>query len=427
MDTTLSTKVCPNCGGNRPHVFHHVANVPVNSCLLYENRKGAIDLPCGNIDLSFCPDCSFVYNAAWHPERTTYNEDYEETQEFSDTFSTYQKQQAMDLLARYGVLGKEIVEIGCGKGEFLSLLCELGRNHGVGYDPSFVPNRRNGIPHSIEFKRELFTSSTVQAPPDLVCCKMTLEHIGATRSFVQAIRRIASRERGTVVFIQVPDVRRILWEAAFWDVYYEHCSYFSPDSLQRVLRDAGFDVLRMETGFGGQYLTIEARVARAAVAHAELPSPATDDLASAVTRYDERANHSIASWSKLLSVAARMGKRTVLWGSGSKAVAFLSAVGADAEIDYLIDINPYRWGKFVPGSGKQIMPPEVVLKSPPDLVIAMNPNYVDEIANGLRALRCSTATLLALGTDVPQALPGMIAGPRVAWAHASPAPSQDTI
>lgn len=421
MDQNLSAKVCPNCGGNRPRFFHRIADVPVNSCLLYENRKGAIDLPCGNIDMTFCPDCSFVYNAAWRPERTTYNANYEETQEFSDTFSTYQKRQAMDLLTRYGVIGKEIVEIGCGKGEFLSLLCELGRNRGVGYDPSFVPNRRNASP-GVEFKRELFTSSTSQSPPDLVCCKMTLEHISETRLFVENIRRIASPERGTVVCIQVPDVRRILSEAAFWDVYYEHCSYFSPTSLQRLLGDAGFDVLRIETGFGEQYLTIEARAARTPAAPADSArSDRTDDLHAAVSRYADMATRSIAGWSGLLHLAARMGKRTVLWGSGSKAVAFLSAVGADAEIEYLIDINPYRWGKFVPGSGKQIMPPEVILKSPPDLVIAMNPNYIDEISGALRGLRCSTAALLALGADLPHVLPNAIDWPRASWAHAHPA------
>src|SRR5262249_31624361 len=154
---------------------------------------------------------------------------------------------------------KEIVEIGCGKGEFLSLLCEQGGNRGIGYDPSFVPNRRNGIPSLVEFRRELFTSATRQSPPDLICCKMTLEHISAARLFIRNIRRISSPERGTVIFIQVPDVRRILSEAAFWDVYYEHCSYFSPTSLRRLLADAGFEVLRLETNFGGQYLTIEAR------------------------------------------------------------------------------------------------------------------------------------------------------------------------
>jgi hypothetical protein len=418
MEQNLAARACPNCGGNRPYLFHRIADVPVNSCLLYENRKGAIDLACGNIDLTFCPDCSFVYNAAWRPERTTYNADYEETQEFSDTFSTYQKRQAMDLLARYGVIGKKIVEIGCGKGEFLSLLCELGHNSGVGYDPSFVPSRRNASTN-VEFRRELFTSTTSQSPPDLVCCKMTLEHISETRLFVENIRRIASPERGTVVCIQVPDVRRILSEAAFWDVYYEHCSYFSPTSLQRVLRDAGFDVLRIETGFGEQYLTLEARAARTPADPAGLPQPDRgDDLHAAVSRYSDMATRSIAGWRELLRVAARMGKRTVLWGSGSKAVAFLSAVGADSEIDYLIDINPYRWGKYVPSSGKQIMPPEVVTKSPPDLVIAMNPNYIDEISSALRRLRCSTATLLALGTDLPGVLPTTFEWPKASWTHA---------
>ena len=417
MDAIPSGQTCPNCDGRRTYAFHHIANVPVNSCLLYENRKGATNLRCGNIDLSFCPDCGFVYNTEWRPDQTTYGDHYEDTQEFSGTFSAYQKQQAIDLLARYGVVEKEIVDIGCGKGEFLSLLCELGRNRGVGYDPSFVTGRRNGIPSGLEFKRELFTAATNQSPPDLVCCKMTLEHISASRQFVRSIRKIASPKRGTVVCIQVPDVRRILSEAAFWDVYYEHCSYFSPSSLQRVLRESGFEVLRVESGFGGQYLTIEARAVGIPPASANSQPEAADDLESAVAQFSDMAARSIAAWKKLLHQTASMGRRSVLWGSGSKAVAFMSAVGNDAEIEYLIDINPYRWGKFVPGSGKQIMPPEVILKHPPDLVIAMNPNYIDEISSSLSALGCSTAMLLALGVDSPQAVHNAIEAPRTEWAN----------
>src|SRR5262249_31924247 len=156
---------------------------------------------------------AFIFNAAWKPERTIYSDQYEETQGFSPTFKAFHRELAQDLIGRYGLIDKDIVEIGCGKGEFLSMLCQMGRNRGTGYDPSFIPERSTQVP-AVTVRREFFSESTVQSAPDLVCCKMTLEHVFETQRFVQAVRRIASTERGTIVFFQVPDVRRILAEAA---------------------------------------------------------------------------------------------------------------------------------------------------------------------------------------------------------------------
>jgi SAM-dependent methyltransferase len=370
----------------------------VNSCLLFTERERAQNLELGDIDLAFCPDCSFIFNAAWKPERTVYSDRYEETQGFSPTFKAFHRQLAAELIGRYDIVGKEIVEIGCGKGEFLSLLCELGRNRGTGYDPSFIPARSNGISERAIFKQEFFSETTIQSAPDLVCCKMTLEHIFETRRFVQAVRRIASATRGTIVFFQVPDVRRILAEAAFWDVYYEHCAYFSPGSLTHVFRNAGFEVLRVSTGFDDQYLTIEAR---ASTKDARPPAPdesrEREELASSIAGYAKAATRSAAQWALKIGATTRSGGRTVLWGSGSKAVAFLSAVGVGEEIEYLVDVNPYRHGKFVPGTGKQIVGPEFLAQYRPDLVIAMNPIYRAEIARDLNRLGCRDAQLCALG------------------------------
>jgi hypothetical protein len=61
------------------------------------------------------------------------------------------------------------------------------------------------------------------------------------------------------VFFQVPDVLRVLEEEVFWDVYYEHCSYFSMGSLARVFRATGFDVVDVRREYSDRYLTIEAR------------------------------------------------------------------------------------------------------------------------------------------------------------------------
>jgi hypothetical protein len=72
-------------------------------------------------------------------------------------------------------------------------------------------------------------------------------------------------------------------------------------------------------------------------------------------------------------------------------------VGVGEEIEYLVDINPYRHGKFVPGTGKQIVGPEFLAQYRPDLVIAMNPIYRAEIARDLNRLGCKDAQLCALG------------------------------
>jgi len=405
MEVIINRGGCPNCGGSDTHVFHRIAGVPVNSCLLFDKREAAQALDRGDIDLSFCRACEFVYNASWKPDQTTYCEQYEETQAFSQTFSAYNRRQAEDLVARYAIVNKDIVEIGCGKGEFLSLLCELGGNRGVGYDPSFVPSRHTSSVGQIEFRRELFGPSTQQSAPDLVCCKMTLEHIHQTKEFVEDLRRIVSPQRGTILLIQVPDVRRILHEAAFWDVYYEHCSYFSPASLSLVLRKAGFDVLRVDTEFGGQYLTIAACASPGPNATPRGADVITsrESLANSVAYFARTAEQRAGHWGKLIRGVGLAGGKVVLWGSGSKAVAFLAATKADAHVQYLVDINPYRWGKFVPGSGTKIVQPDFLAQYQPDVVIAMNPIYETEIKDELARLGCAKAMFRAVGSAAGEA------------------------
>ncbi len=391
----MSTKRCPNCWNTRAQIFHQVSRVPVNSCLLFGDAARAREIKRGDIELAFCPDCSFIFNAAWKPDQTIYSELYEETQAYSPTFNRFHRTIAEELIDRYQIVGKQVVEIGCGKGEFLALICALGGNDGVGYDPSFVPARQEAGSANIAFRREFFSEATVLDPPDLVCCKMTLEHIFESKRFLHSVRRISSPERGTIVFFQVPDVRRILTEAAFWDVYYEHCCYFSPTSLGNLFRSTGFEVLRLSSGFDDQYLTVEARATTYPINCANEYDEVAE-LARGVVDYGKAASDSIAAWSSLIRSTEQKGGRVVLWGSGSKAVAFLSAVDADQAVEYLVDINPHRHGKFVPGSGKQIVSPQFLSSYQPDVVIAMNPVYLGEIVRELRSLGVK-ARLYALG------------------------------
>jgi hypothetical protein len=397
----LDKTVCPNCGSSACcHPFYEVQGVPTNSCLLVEDRARALDFPTGEIVLALCSGCGFIFNAAWDAERTVYSDQYEETQGFSSTFNTFNQALAEDLVSSYEIRGKTVLEIGCGKGEFLSLICKLGGNRGIGYDPSFVPARQRSE-QDIRFVREFFTEDTNEAAPDLLCCKMTLEHIGQTHRFLGSVRSVANR-KDSIIFFQVPDVSRILKEGAFWDVYYEHCSYFSATSLKHLFIGADFAVQRIWTGYDGQYLMI---VTSPVGRGSDVAFGDADDVAAIIRMsggFAATAARSRAAWLSRLRDWAAAGQRTVLWGSGSKAVAFLTTLGVHDEIEHVVDINPYRVGKYLPVTGQRIVAPAFLRDYRPDNIVIMNPVYRDEVVRELARQRCEPEvyTILDIETDL---------------------------
>ncbi len=383
----MTATVCPSCGAADCRPFYEVLGVPTNSCLLVPDRAAALDFQTGDVVLAICSECSFIFNAAWDPQLTVYSDQYEETQGFSGTFNNFNRAVAVDLIESYDVRGKTVLEVGCGKGEFLSLICELGGNSGIGYDPSFVPARQRAE-QDVRFVGEFFTEDTDEAPPDLLCCKMTLEHVGPTRRFVNAVRAVATRE-DSVVFFQVPDVRRILKEAAFWDIYYEHCSYFGEASLSRLFSRTGFVVKRVWTGYDDQYLMIAA--CPAGHGHSRHAGDADEvaAMARASVSFAAEVERRRAAWLQHFRDWAAAGRRTVLWGSGSKAVALLTTLGVRDEVEYVVDINPYRVDKFLPGTGQRIVAPSYLRTYRPDNVVVMNPVYCAEIQRELERQDCS--------------------------------------
>jgi hypothetical protein len=178
---------------------------------------------------------------------------------------------------------------------------------------------------------------------------------------------------------------RVLREVAFWDVYYEHVSYFTPGSLARAFRAAGFDVLDLALDYDDQYILIEARARR------EGTSPSVhrleervEDVVRGAQEFSAAFARQLRTWKRKLASARERGERVVLWGAGSKAVAFLTALGAsDGAIEYAVDINPYKHGTFLAGAGQRVVPPEFLRDYRPGTVVAMNSVYLGEIATML--------------------------------------------
>jgi hypothetical protein len=393
MNKTLS-KQCPSCAKESMTVFYDVSGVPVNSVLLLPSREEAINFPKGDIVLGFCESCGFIGNIAFDPTEQEYSARYEATQGYSGTFNAFHKGLAQRMIDRYGLRDKTLIEIGCDKGDFLTMLCEMGNNSGIGFDPAYVPDRiASSAKERMTFIADFYGEKYQQYAADFVCCKMTLEHIPTVADFMRTVRRSIGDRSETIVFFQIPEVRRVLREVAFWDVYYEHCSYFSKGSLARLFRRTGFNVIELGTEYDDQYLMIEARPGTGS---GPAPLPEEDDLEALgqdVAYFTSTLQATLERWQRRLADIRAGGRKAVIWGGGSKGVAFLTKLNITDEIQYAVDINPLKTGTFMAGTGQEIVGPDFLRTYKPDLVIVMNPIYMAEIGAELARLGVSAELL----------------------------------
>ena len=384
---------CQACHGTNLRGFYALESIPVHSCLMVKSREEALDFPAGEMDAAICEDCGFIQNRAYDASLQNYSPEYEETQGFSKTFQAFQTRLCTDQVERYGLGSKLALEIGCGKGEFLTELCELSGGRGIGIDPGYRPERNESpAAERIEFRNEFYRPEHAELEADYIACRHTLEHIGDVRGFMDIVERSVKGRDDAVLFFELPGTERILEERAFWDIYYEHCSYFTLGSLARLFRQHGFALIDLYTGYDDQYLLIEARPGDGGEEF-----EAENDLArtlAAVDSFENAIAEKFAGLRKDLAEAHARGP-VVLWGSGSKAVSYLTTLGITDEVAAVVDINPHKHGKFLAGTGHEIVAPDALRDIDPAHVLIVNPIYTDEITRDVRAMGLSS-TIAAL-------------------------------
>ena len=373
---------CWACGSKALTPIFSVGGIPLSSLILMDSAEQATSFPRGDLELVVCQACAFIYNRLFDPDAVDYTQPYEESQAFSPRFRVFEQELVDHLVNDYDLAGKEVFEIGCGKASFLESICRQAGAKGLGIDPSFVPDRIDSD-SNVSGLREFFDEDHTHLTGDLICSRHTLEHIQPVGRFMRLVRESASHRPSSFVFFEIPDADRILDEGAFWDIYNEHCSYFTLPSLSNLFRGAGFDVLRLQRGFDDQYLLIDAKLGQidASVDQAEVGR-----IVGKAERFGTAAAEAIGSWRQIVRDAAGQESKVVLWGASSKAVGFLSAIASNEGVTAAVDINPFKQEKFLPGSGHPVIGPSALTDLKPDLVIVMNPIYVPEIAVMLQGL-----------------------------------------
>lgn len=364
-----------------------MGRVPVLCGVTWSDRVEAMESPVGRMSLAHCRACAHVCNTAFDRRMLRYDADYDNSLHHSATFQSYEAALARYLAEEYELHDRHVVELGCGKGDFLVELCRTADCRGTGYDRSYDGRFSDA---RVTFVREYMAWD--HAPEfDFFVARHVLEHFADPFEFLDGLR-FACGDRMVQGYIEVPDAIYD-FEGSGLDCVYPHVSYFSATSLSRLAVRAGFAVLRLVRNFEGQFLGLEIGVNTDTPDEAPFSGMGLHREREILATFGDRYRLFVNDWRSRLGAVGF--ERFGLWGAGAKGVAFLNAVDPDARLGAVIDLNPWKWNRHLPVTGHLVHEPAAIADVGLRHVIITNPAYGQEIERALSDLGVNAEISLA--------------------------------
>ena len=175
-------------------------------------------------------------------------------------------------------------------------------------------------------------------------------------------------------------------------------SYFDAYALARIAERAGWTVEDAGTLFGGMFRFVELSANVPAQRGGRRPVPDTearDRQLAAVAGFQERHERERTAWQTRIGELVDRGAKPALWGAGSRGVQFLTFADADKRLSAVVDVNPRKWGRYLPVTAHRVERPDVLATLKPQAVIITNPSYRHEIEAHLERLGVAAELLVA--------------------------------
>ncbi|WP_005035821.1 class I SAM-dependent methyltransferase [Holophaga foetida] len=275
---------------------------------------------------------------------------------FSPEMGAFRREQFRGFAERYGLQGKRVLEVGCGRGEYLDLLREVGMEaRGLEAAPQNHPHVTEGFISEGD-------PLSGEAPFAAFFILSYLEHLPEPLEALRAIH--AHLEEGALGLVEVPNFDLILEQELFSEFIPDHLCYFTEATLRVLLERAGFEVVACEAVWHRYILSATVRRREPL------------DLRAFRSR-QEGLTRELQSFVRGVASAA-------VWGAGHQALALLALADLAPHLRYVVDSAPFKQGRYTPATHLPIRSPEALETDPVEAVLVMAASYSDEVAGILR-------------------------------------------
>ena len=393
---------CRACRSSRLEPVVEFGAVPLADRLRMAEE---IDAPEPRFPLTvlFCRNCSLVQLRETVAPEVLFGADYPYFSSFSSSWLDHCRNNAEELMRRKWLDSKSlVVEIASNDGYLLRNFAQ--RNIPVlGIDPAPGPAdaaESVGVPTRRTFFTEQLGREMAQdgVRADVILANNVLAHIRDLRGFVTGIRHLLKRDG--VAVIEVPYVRNLIERCEFDTIYHEHLCYFSVSALNRLFDDRRLvlqDVRRLATHGGSLRLYVKhngrptARVSRMLAEERRLGLHKRAFYA----KFSQQIGRVRSELQASLDDLRKLHRRIAAYGAAAKGAMLLNACGIDDNtLDYVVDRNVHKQGRYMPGMKLRIDPPEKLLTDRPDHVLLLVWNLRNEILKQQHQYRCNGGTFI---------------------------------
>lgn len=390
----MRKNTCPVCGNQELKVLFTLEHIPVLDNALAETAAQAKNAVLGTQRLVQCYSCGFVFNSEFEEQKVIYSEEYHTERGNSNAYRQHMSNTLDFIDSVESLQGKTVLEVACGTGEFLYQAAQYGPSHCVGVDPSAEAVKSENLSIHQTFFNEEYLRQNPANIDILINCHM-IEHmqepLEILRLFAQAL------PLGGLLYIETPRLDWILDNHVFYDFPYEHCSYYSDAFMLRMLKAAGFSVVDMKFSYGGQYFSICARKSgRSSALEPVSPKELYRVCAAFSALIDVYTNVNCTETLRLglpsLEAPLTQLNDCYLWGAAAKGVMCANLLN-QWPISGLVDKNPYKQGKFVPGTAHPVLAPESISYPKVKTVLVENDIYYHEIQKEVQKIDARIQTV----------------------------------
>jgi SAM-dependent methyltransferase len=378
---------CRSCDSTDLNVFLDLGNTPLADRLIKADELNDEELRFP-LKVALCGECSLVQILETVDPKILFADDYPYYSSFSPFLLQHSKENALDLMERRSLDNNSLViELASNDGYLLKNYVEAGVPV-LGIDPADGPAQAAndiGVPTRCDFfTSELAAQLAAEGQlADVIHGNNVLAHVADTNGFVAGIKTLL-KPTGVAV-IEAPYLKPLIDHCEFDTIYHEHLCYFSVTALDKLFRRHGLYLneikhLSIHGGSLRLYVEPQERVGDSVKSALREEHEIGMDSNAYFEDFSKRVNHVKTALTEMLTDLRKQGKTIAAYGAAAKGATLINHIGIGTDlVDFVVDRNVHKQGKYMPGQKIPILAPEALLERQPDYVLLLAWNFADEI------------------------------------------------